>query len=254
MDTKQTKTIGEHHAASELARRGWAPALTRDGLERTDILAVRANPDNRRMVEIQVKTARGSSWRSISWPLGSKSQGPSQHQREYFVMVAVLHDLTLQPRNFVVPRSHVAAAAWIEHMNWLTHPGIEPGKRNAPVERSRVLLSTFERYEDRWDLLLVDESERRCCYLNASGALRRRSASGCPGGTPGMRCCPTGDSPANRRGVGDSSRSVIRGHGNVGVEEMVDGCRVARSVVAGLWSPQRAKVHDREGAAPVAIA
>ena len=42
-------------------------------------------------------------------------------------------------------------------MNWLTEPGIEPGKRNAPVERSRVLLSTFERYEDRWDLLLVDE-------------------------------------------------------------------------------------------------
>jgi hypothetical protein len=159
VDTKQTKTIGEHHVASELARRGWAPALTRDGLERTDILAVRADPDNRRMVEIQVKTARGSSWRSISWPLGSKSQGPSQHEREYFVMVAVLHDLTSQPRNFVVPRSHVAAAAWIEHMNWLTHPGIEPGRRNAPVERSRVLLSTFERYEDRWDLLLVDESE-----------------------------------------------------------------------------------------------
>lgn len=44
-------------------------------------------------------------------------------------------------------------------MNWLTEPGIEPGKRNAPVERSRALLSTFECYEDRWDLLLIDESE-----------------------------------------------------------------------------------------------
>ncbi|HIY65452.1 MAG TPA: hypothetical protein H9830_04170 [Candidatus Agrococcus pullicola] len=158
-DTKQTKTFGEHHVAAELARHGWAPALTRDGLERTDFLAVLADPENRRMVEIQVKTARGSSWRSISRPLGSKSQGPSQHEREYCVMVAVPHDLTLPPRNFVVPRSHVAAAAWIEHMNWLTEPGIEPGKRNAPVERSRVLLSTFECYEDRWDLLLIDESE-----------------------------------------------------------------------------------------------
>lgn len=39
-DTKQTKTVGEHHVAAELARRGWAPALTRDGVERTDILAV----------------------------------------------------------------------------------------------------------------------------------------------------------------------------------------------------------------------
>jgi len=53
-DTKQTKTIGEHHVASELARRGWAPALTRDGLERTDILAVHTKPASRRMVEVQV--------------------------------------------------------------------------------------------------------------------------------------------------------------------------------------------------------
>lgn len=117
-----------------------------------------ADPQNRRLIEIQVKTARGAVWNSISWPLGPKSQGPSQHEHEYFVMVAVPHDLTLAPRNFVVPRSHVAAAAWIEHMNWLTEPGIEPGKRNAPVERARVALPTFAGYEDRWDLLLVDES------------------------------------------------------------------------------------------------
>lgn len=158
-DTKQTKTIGEHHVAAELARRNWAPALTRDGLERTDILAVLTEPENRRMVEIQVKTARGPAWKSLSWPLGTKSQGPSQHQREYFVMVAVPFELTQAPRTFVVPRSHIAAAAWIEHMNWLTDPGIEAGKRNAPIDRARVSLSTFERYENRWDLLLVDEDE-----------------------------------------------------------------------------------------------
>ncbi len=158
-DTKQTKTIGEHHVAAELARRGWAPALTRDGLERTDILAVFTNPENRRLIEIQVKGARGAVWKSISWPLGLKSQGPSAHEREYFVMVAVPHDLASAPRNFVVPRSHIAAAAWIEHMNWLTEPGIEAGKRNAPVEQARVRLPTLERYEDRWDLLLVDEAE-----------------------------------------------------------------------------------------------
>lgn len=157
--TKQTKTIGEHHVAAELARRGWAPALTRDGLERTDILAVLADPQNRRLVEIQVKTARGAVWNSISWPLGPKSQGLSQHEHEYFVMVAVPHDLTLPPRSFVLPRSHVAAADWIEHMNWLTEPGNEPGKRNASVERARVALPTFAGYEDRWDLLLVDESD-----------------------------------------------------------------------------------------------
>ena len=158
VDTKQTKTIGEHHVAAELARRGWAPALTRDGLERTDILAVLANGAERRLVEVQVKAARGVRMDSISWPLGSKSQAPSLHNREYFVMVAIPLDLSSYPRCFVVPRIHVAAAAWIEHMNWLTHPDAPPGKRNAPVERSRVLLQTFAAYEDRWDLLDLDQS------------------------------------------------------------------------------------------------
>ena len=111
------------------------------------------------MVEIQVKTARGGTMNSISWPIGTKAQGPSLHQREYFVMVAVPHDDSAAPRCFVLPRSHVAAAAWIEHMAWLTEPGIPEGKRNAPVDRSRVLLPTFAAYEDRWDLLLIDEQE-----------------------------------------------------------------------------------------------
>jgi len=158
-DTKQTKTIGEHHVASELARRGWAPALTRDGLERTDILAVFTTPEKRRMIEVQVKTARESGAGLVNWPLGVKTQGPSQHEREYFVLVAVPDDLELPPRSFVVPRSHVAAAAWMEHMDWLTDPTVEAGKRNAPVDRARVKLATFEGYENRWDLLLVDEDE-----------------------------------------------------------------------------------------------
>ena len=135
------------------------PALTRDGLERTDILAVFAQPNKRRMIEVQVKTAQGSQSRFVNWPLGAKAQEPSQHEREYFVMVAVPPELDLTPRCFIVPRSHVAAAAWIEHMNWLTAPEAELGKRNAPVERARVNLQTFERYEDRWDLLFIDEHD-----------------------------------------------------------------------------------------------
>ena len=51
------------------------------------------------------------------------------------------------------PHDHVAAAAWISHMNWLTDPSAEPGKRNAPVERARVLAPVWSRYENRWDLL-----------------------------------------------------------------------------------------------------
>lgn len=159
VDTKQTKTIGEHHVAAELARRGWAPALTRDGLERTDILAVHADGLDRRMVEVQVKTTRSQSWTSTNWPLGSKSQARSAHEREYFVMVAAPKDLSLPPRCFIIPRAHVAAAAWIAHMDWLTEEGIPAGKRNAPVERSRVYLWVFEGYENRWDLLFIDESD-----------------------------------------------------------------------------------------------
>lgn len=159
VDTKQTKTVGEHHVASALARRGWAPALTRDGLERTDILAVDTADPARRQVEVQVKTARGKRMDRVSWPLGSKTQGPSAHPREYFVLVVVPDDDRLPLRDFVVPRSHVAAAAWISHMNWLTEPDVPSGQRNAPVDRARVLLPVFERYEDRWDLLHVDDSD-----------------------------------------------------------------------------------------------
>lgn len=159
VDTKQTKTVGEHHVASELARRGWAPALTRDGLERTDILAVDTVRGERRQVEIQVKTARGSRMDRVSWPLGAKTQARSAHDREYFVLIAVPDEVRLHLRNFIVPRSHVAAAAWISHMNWLTEPGVSVGQRNAPVDRARVLLPIFERYEDRWDLLHIDEPD-----------------------------------------------------------------------------------------------
>lgn len=158
VDTKQTKTIGEHYAAAELARRGWAPALTRDGLERTDILAVKTDGE-RRLIEVQVKAAVNTGWRYVNWPLGEKSQQPSASETEFFVLVGLLSDLAVPPRFFVLPRAHVAAAAWIGHQHWLTEPGIPAGKRNVPASYSRVHIRTFERYEDRWDLLEIDESE-----------------------------------------------------------------------------------------------
>ena len=114
-----------------LARFDWAPALTRDGLERTDILAVHTKGD-RPMVEVQVKSIRGSGDKA-SWPLSPHSQSPALHDREWFVLVAIPVDPLKPIRNFVVPRDHVAAAAWIEHMNWLTEPGIAAGKRNVSV-------------------------------------------------------------------------------------------------------------------------
>jgi len=38
-DNKLT-AVGEHHVCAQLARREWAPSLTRDRLARTDILAM----------------------------------------------------------------------------------------------------------------------------------------------------------------------------------------------------------------------
>jgi len=71
-DTKMVKSVGEHWVCATLARHGWAPALTRDGVERTDILAVATTLQDRPMVEIQVKTASKMS-NTTSWPLSSKA-------------------------------------------------------------------------------------------------------------------------------------------------------------------------------------
>jgi hypothetical protein len=59
----------------------------------------------------------------------------------------------------VVPRDHVAAAAWISHESWRTAPTAPPGKRNATVDRARVQASVFDRYLNRWDLLLQPSAE-----------------------------------------------------------------------------------------------
>lgn len=151
IDTKQTKSIGEHFVCSMLARHDWAPALTRDGLERTDIIAMRTR-DRREVIQVQVKSIRGIGDR-VSWPLGFKSQEPSVNDLEWFVLVSIDPNPLAAIRSFVVPRDHVAAAAWISHVNWLTEPGVPPGKRNVGVDRARVHLRTFSRYENRWDLL-----------------------------------------------------------------------------------------------------
>lgn len=156
-DTKQTKTIGEHHVCAVLARQGWAPALTRDGLERTDILAVQTHGE-RPMIEVQVKSARGRAPK-CNWMLGIKSQQPAVSDREWSVLVAIDPDPSAPLRSFVVPRVHVAAAAWISHVDWLTDPATPAGKRKAQVEKSRVLLPILAAYEDRWDLLPTPTSK-----------------------------------------------------------------------------------------------
>ncbi|WP_230671716.1 hypothetical protein [Rathayibacter sp. Leaf248] len=151
VDTKLTKSAGEHWVCSMLSRLGWAVALTRDGLERTDILAVQTTGE-RRVVEIQVKTANNTG-PNTSWPITTKSRSIALTDREWFVFVWLPAERLAAPRAFVVPREVVSAAAWIQHQAWLTDPLVPTGKRNAPIDRARVSMPTWAGYEDRWDLL-----------------------------------------------------------------------------------------------------
>jgi hypothetical protein len=198
VDTKQTKTIGEHFVAAELARRAWAPAFTRDGLERTDILAVKVNGDSRRMIEVQVKGARGPHMDRVSWPLGLKSQLPAMQEGEFFVLIAIPTDVLQRPRFFVVPRDHVAAAAWISHEDWRTDPAAKPGTRNAGPAQSRVSLPVFGRYEDRWDLLESEQSAAPVLLPPAFRALAKDPRVGLPPDHPWYTAIPDWGSPSDR--------------------------------------------------------
>jgi len=149
LDSRLVGSAGEHHVCSVLAQLGWAASLTREGLERSDILAAQTEPP-RRMIEVQVKTAAPS--KHPSWPLGRKGVLGAEADREWFVFVC-LAEPGEPARSFVVPRDHVAAGTWIRHQSWLHEPGIPEGQRNAPIDRARAQLDVWERYENRWDLL-----------------------------------------------------------------------------------------------------
>ena len=124
-----TKTVGEHWVCATLARHDWAPALTRDGIARTDILAVGTLLPNR--------------------------------PTEWLILV-LLPGLPSPPRAFVVPRDHVCAATWIAHQAWLTDPSAPEGKRNADLSRARVSLDVWHGYEDCWDLLGCRRARLEC--------------------------------------------------------------------------------------------
>lgn len=157
-DTKLTKSAGEHFVCSQLARIGWASSLTRDGLERTDVLAVYTRAlasDARPIAEIQVKALRVAG----SWLLGKKGTLASLGSREWYILVVLGSELEAQPRAWIVPRDHVAAATWIAHTSWLNSPEVPPRKRNAGIEAARLSPADFAAYESRWDLLLTKTAD-----------------------------------------------------------------------------------------------
>lgn len=167
-----------------LARLGWAAALTRDGLERTDILAVDTNrTGDRPTIEIQVKTASDRGPRT-SWALGKKSQEWSPSVREWFVFVLLPPDQRERPRSFIVPRLHVSAAAWIAHQSWRTDPTVPDGQRNATLDQARVEVAYWQGYEDRWDLLGEPTTSTPVLLPPASRSLALLPRVGLPEGHP----------------------------------------------------------------------
>jgi hypothetical protein len=148
-DKKLIKSAGEHWTCSMLARSGWAAALTRDGVERTDVIG--AHSDGA-LVSIQVKTT--TTERNPKFMFGAKGCDPAKSDREWYVLVALPSNPDSAPRSFVVPRDHVAAAVWIRHQEWLTNPSVPAGKRNTGLALNRAEAWIFARYEQRWDLLL----------------------------------------------------------------------------------------------------
>lgn len=109
MDKKLVKSVGEHWVCSELVRRGWATALTRDGLARTDILAVNTELPDRPMIEVQVRRSRSSARasRCSGWWARAVGQNDAS-DREWFVLVVVPPgDAPLKA--YVIPRDHLTA-------------------------------------------------------------------------------------------------------------------------------------------------
>jgi hypothetical protein len=151
-DTKMIKTIGEHWVCATLARYNWAPALTRDGIERTDILAVGTHISSRPTIEIQVKTTKYYG-RSTTWLLGTEEPPIARSKHEWFVLVLLPPHLEAPPWAFVVPRDHVAAATWIEHRYRSKTRTVPKQKRKNNFRQVKILWMTWLWYANRWDLL-----------------------------------------------------------------------------------------------------
>lgn len=116
-----------------------------------------ANSATGQMIEVQVKAA--SFGIRVSFMLGEKGCDLSRSDHEWYVLVVLAREAWAQPRAFVVPRDHVAAATWIRHLEWRTNPAVAPGKRNTGIKGARIDDWVFARYEQRWDLLNASSTD-----------------------------------------------------------------------------------------------
>src|SRR5687767_3115551 len=114
-DSVLTGSVGEFLVAAELARRNWVPSITPRGIERTDVLAQRA--DTAAVIAVQVKTSNSEHFR-----LKKSNEETAKQWNQWYVFVS-LRGLTERPRYFVVPTNVVAAFIYVDHRGWLRRPG-----------------------------------------------------------------------------------------------------------------------------------
>ena len=105
MDKKLRGSAGEYLVCGVLAQFGWAAALTRDGLARTDAVAV--NVESQETVSIQVKTVTVGAGESASWRMGKKDIAKAESQTEWYVLVKLEGPPPAKATYYVVPRDHV---------------------------------------------------------------------------------------------------------------------------------------------------
>lgn len=100
-------------------------------------------------IAIQVKTA---SQASSVFQVGEKGVIPSPAgSREWYVLVQ-LGEPGERPAFFIVPRTHVAATAWINHEDWIAHPKRDGSERLVNTMR-HTKRQWVESYRDRFELL-----------------------------------------------------------------------------------------------------
>lgn len=179
---------GEHYVCYLLARHGWAASLTREGLQRCDLLAVHA--EDRRVIEIEVKSA-SPTVRPI-WHPGASGLIPAATDHEWFIFVQLHGDLNQVPTCYVVPRNDASAGAWIWHESWRTDPNAAPGTRNTPVKHARIPATPWQRYAGAWDQLRYPSTDQPVRLPPWMRAQALDPALVCRLDTPGPTNCQIG--------------------------------------------------------------
>lgn len=149
--TGLTGAAGEYYVAAELSLRGWLATPTIKNAPGTDVLA--QYREKGILVAIQTKTASMGN----QFMLNEGIERPSSASNEWIVLVK-LGKLGTQPRFFVVPHDHVAAASYAQHQRWLKTPG-KNGQKHNDTSRRMLYANQFLNYEDRWDLLFQPTSD-----------------------------------------------------------------------------------------------